>query len=427
MPSPRSPIRPLLFIVLSTLLLAGLAAAEDLTGTVTNKTTGKPSAGDDVVLIKLAQGMEEGARTKTNAKGEFTLPLDNAANPHLVRVNHQAVNYFRQAPPGTSAVDVEVYDVARKIPGIATPIDIMAFQTDKGFLEVVEKFVVRNTSTPPRTQMNENNYEFQLPNGAIVDSGLAKGPNGQPVSSAPVPLAQKNRYAFAFPLRPGETQFQVSYHLPYSGQARIEPKLLSAMEHFVVMLPKEMQFKPEAGSFQSIPDETGANVQVVTGVQPSQPLAFTVGGNGTLHLGDEQAQGGGGESGAASGPEVANSRRPGGGLGPPTDSPDPLHQYRWFILSGFVAVLAFGAVYIATRSASAPRAVAAGAAGNGGAGSRSAALPQPNRSALLLEALKEEMFELEVERQQGRISHQDYEKSKAALDQTLQRAITRKK
>ena len=146
--------------------------------------------------------------------------------------------------------------------------------------------------------MSDNNYEFQLPNGAIVDTGLAKGPNGQPVNSAPVPLAQKDRYAFAFPLRPGETQFQVSYHLPYSGAARIEPKLLSAMEHFVVMLPKEMQFKPEAGSFQSIPDETGANVQVVTGVQPSQHLAFTVGGNGTLHLGDEQAQGGGGESGA---------------------------------------------------------------------------------------------------------------------------------
>ena len=90
-------------------------------------------------------------------------------------------------------------------------------------------------------------------------------------------------------------------------------------------------------------------------------------------------------------------------------------------------MLAFGAVYIATRSSYAPRAAAAGAAGNGGAGSRSLALPKQNRSALLLEALKEEMFELEVERQQGRISQQDYEKSKAALDQTLQRAIARKK
>ena len=48
-----------------------------------------------------------------------------------------------------------------------------------------------------------------------------------------------------------------------------------------------------------------------------------------------------------------------------------------------------------------------------------------NHSGLLLQALKEELFELEVERQQGRISQQDYEKAKAALDQTLHRAVKR--
>jgi hypothetical protein len=46
---------------------------------------------------------------------------------------------------------------------------------------------------------------------------------------------------------------------------------------------------------------------------------------------------------------------------------------------------------------------------------------------MLLEGLKEELFELEVERQQGTISVAEYEKAKAALDQTLHRALTRKK
>ena len=44
---------------------------------------------------------------------------------------------------------------------------------------------------------------------------------------------------------------------------------------------------------------------------------------------------------------------------------------------------------------------------------------------MLLEGLKEELFELEVEHKQGRISQQEYEKTKAALDQTLQRALKR--
>ena len=45
---------------------------------------------------------------------------------------------------------------------------------------------------------------------------------------------------------------------------------------------------------------------------------------------------------------------------------------------------------------------------------------------MLLEALKEELFELEVERNQGKITPADYEKAKAALDQTLDRALSGK-
>ena len=50
---------------------------------------------------------------------------------------------------------------------------------------------------------------------------------------------------------------------------------------------------------------------------------------------------------------------------------------------------------------------------------------QGRSSSMLLEALKEELFELEVEHKQGRISQQEYESAKSALDQTLQRALKR--
>ena len=47
------------------------------------------------------------------------------------------------------------------------------------------------------------------------------------------------------------------------------------------------------------------------------------------------------------------------------------------------------------------------------------------KSSMLLEALKEELFQLEVEKKQGKITPADYEKAKAALDQTLDRALKR--
>jgi hypothetical protein len=87
--------------------LSGFALAESITGTVINKTTNKPAVGDDVVLIRLQQGMQEASRTKTDAKGRFTLDVPDKGI-HLVRVTHDKANYFRPAPEGTQSVEVEV-------------------------------------------------------------------------------------------------------------------------------------------------------------------------------------------------------------------------------------------------------------------------------------------------------------------------------
>ena len=47
------------FCSLSCFCSARVASGETLNGTVKNGTTGKPAAGDDVVLIKLAQGWKK--------------------------------------------------------------------------------------------------------------------------------------------------------------------------------------------------------------------------------------------------------------------------------------------------------------------------------------------------------------------------------
>jgi hypothetical protein len=82
-----------------------------------------------------------------------------------------------------------------------------------------------------------------------------------------------------------------------------------------------------------------------------------------------------------------------------------------------------GAFFVWNRGATAAAPAAGFAAPSG------AAFPAPprDRSALLLEALKEELFQLETERHEGKVSAAEYEKAKAALDQTIQRAVTRRK
>ncbi len=63
-----------------------------------------------------------------------------------------------------------------------------------------------------------------------------------PVSSSPVPTGEKGYYAFVFPVRPGETQFQLSYHLPYTGSFSFTPKVSLQTQNVAIMLPKAMKF-----------------------------------------------------------------------------------------------------------------------------------------------------------------------------------------
>ena len=192
-------------------LFNALALGQTLSGTVQNGTTNQPAGGDDVILLKLARGMEEAGRTKADAQGKFSFKIDDASSPHLVRVVHQGVTYHRMAPPGTDSVKVDIYDVSKKVDGLSVQADVMRFQAQGNELQGILLLAVNNESKPPRTQMNDQNFEFYLPDGATIEQGLAMTSGGQPINSSPVPQKEKNRYAFLFPLRPGLSQFRSSF------------------------------------------------------------------------------------------------------------------------------------------------------------------------------------------------------------------------
>jgi len=329
---------------------SSFASADSITGTVTNKTTNKPAAGDDVVLIRLQQGMQEATRTKTDAKGRFTLdvPANESQAIHLVRVTHDKANYFRPAPPGTQSVEVEVYNAAAKVKGVSSEADVMRLQTDESgkALHVVENFFVKNESSPPLTQFSDRPFEFYLPEGAVVEGSAALAPGGMPVQASPVPLGEPNHYAFIFPIRPGETRFQITYKLPYSGSLKFSPRVMMPTDTIAVMMPKSMTFKPgPSAPYTPVTEETTAQTYVARSVAPSQTLDFTVSGTGQMprDTGAAAAAGEGGPAADASAQAgaggaagtAASDTRPGGGLGTPLDpegTNDPWAKYKWWIL-----------------------------------------------------------------------------------------------
>ncbi len=365
--------------------------------------------------------MEEAGRTKADAKGNFSFKLD-AQGPHLIRVIHQDVTYHRMAPPGTTSVEVEVYDVGKKIEGIEIVADVMRIQVEQGQLEIMRQFAVQNNSKPPRTQMNEHNLEFYVPDGAQIVEGSAMTEGGNPLNTAPVPEDEKKtKYAFVFPLRPGTTQFEVAYQLPYTGSANIDPKSIYPLQHFVAMLPKSIQFSGAPGANYQVtpyPKEPDANVEVASNIAAGQSVAFKISGEGVLKGSSDNG------GGSAEGASAPSDNRPGGGLGPPIDAPAPFQKYQWYILGGFAVLLTGGGIFVASRQQAANK--AARAVGKSAPVAdydedyeaaevpaardirRSEARPQSaaprSSSSMLLEGLKEELFQLEVEHKQGEIS-----------------------
>jgi len=419
-------------LVLAAAPIAALAAP--LTGTVTNKTTNKPSGGDTVILIALGQGMQEAARTTTDGHGKFTIDIPDS-NMHLIRVDHQKAAYFQPAPPGTSNLSIDVYDVAPRVEGVSTEADVMRLETDQQGLHVIENFFVKNSSNPPRTQFSNQAYEIFLPEGAKIEGSAAMGPGGMPVASSPIPLAEKGHYAFVFPVRPGETRFQLSFHLPYNGSFKFTPKVGLPTENLAILLPKTMKFATSGQAFQPINDDVNAQTFLAKGVVPSAALDFTVSGTGSMPRESQNAgaQAGQAAQGAAQQGNAAaasEDTRPGGGLGNPIDTPDPLQKYKWWILSGLALVLAIAAAFLlrakpGTEQVAAPPVPSPLTPTPRPGISNVVANPSVEPKSTLLSALKDELFSLETERLEGKLSDSEYAELKAALETVLRRALGR--
>jgi hypothetical protein len=333
-------------LIFATMLIgSGLGTAADLKGSVVNGTTRRPGTGDAVVLLSLfPEGMNETARGRADSRGRFSLPVTDPQVTHVVRVVHQGVTYHRMIEPGVKSIAIEAYDVAQQLEGVSAIMDVQRFEATSDQLEVKQLITVRNDSQPPRTLMNDRPFEIQLSPDAQVQSGLVQVEDGQPLKQKPVPGDRKGQYYFLFPLRPGDTRFAVVYRLPYSGEAVIEPKIRNPLEKFVVMLPKSMTFQPKAaGVFEAMPGTTPDNVQGTAPLRPDQVVAFRISGTGTL----EELEG---RRREALNDKTGAAIRPGGGIGPPIEAPDPLQKYRLPILAGTTVLMGTGAVYVVKKT-----------------------------------------------------------------------------
>ena len=418
-----SKVRPQRRIILCLALIAGCSvatlAADTVTGVARNRTLGQFAIGDEVILLRLDQGMQEEARTKTDSQGSFTLKVQLTNKPHLLRVLHQGVNYDQQVSAG-DAVSVDVFDSTARVQGLAGSIEIIRTGTKGDLLHVSDMIEIRNDSSPPLTQAGERTFEVYLPTHAKIDSVLAAGSGkmGVMISATPVP-GEPGLFTVNFPLRPGATKFAFNYDLPYDGRATFRTRRLYPLRQLAVMIPPTMKFSSRSSAFQILPTgNSNYQVQAANRVDAGEGPEFEISGAGALPALQAQAQPRpkAATTVATPAPSAPSSSQaptqrvnaPGGsGLSAPVS-----RRKRWVLgVGGFLVLGAGGFLLWRGERLSANARLVVARTGQGLASSS--------------EVLKEELFRLEIDRLHGTISGEEYDSARQALEGTIKRALAR--
>ena len=413
---------------LSVLFAGALAQAATVSGTVTNKTTGKPSAGDTVVLVDVQAGMGEVAKATTDANGKYSLNMPGSG-PYLIRApTWERVRSSPRLRVAVLVLDISVYNVAAKVSGVFIEADVIEIESDNGQLKVNERYFVHNTSQPPTTQWSKHSFEIVLPENATLGAAGSQRPGGLPTSTNVEPTGAKGHYAFSVPIEPDkgdkDTLFQISYTLPYSsGSYDFKSAVTLPADNFAVLLPKSMNFTPGSGeNFRPVQEDPGVQTYIVKGATPDKPITFSVAGTGSMPRED---QGAGASAQGGAGGQAAAGGQPGGGIGEPINTPDPLSKYKWWILGGLALLLTAGAGFLLRRPEGTAAPVAAPAIAHSAGVAYQPVAASASKGNALLNVLKDELFAIESEKIAGTLSPEDYAKVKSALETVLARALKR--
>lgn len=253
-------------------------------GTVVNQTTGKPQAGVTVTMVKLGQGMETVGSTSTDAQGKFSF-AQQVEGPRLLQAQYQGVNYNRMLPPNVPGKDIalEVYESSKQPGDAKVSNHMILLEADGKQINVTETIFYNNTGKTTYNNPGHGTVKFYLP---PETNGEAKvqvtAPNGMPIARPAEKTSQANVYAINYPVKPGETRFDLSYALPGD---HFKSRILHSPEKTHLVAPKGLTL--QSPDLTSVGSEPTTQAQIFDLKSPAYDVAIN--GTGVLRAADNQA------------------------------------------------------------------------------------------------------------------------------------------
>jgi hypothetical protein len=200
-------------------LLTSGALHASIDGVVVNRSTNQPQPGVSITLVKPGQqGMQTIGTTVSDAAGHFLFANDQpGGGPQLLQALYKGVNYNKLMTPNipTSNVQLEVYE-ATKSPAVARVSQhMMLVEPSASSIAISENVIIQNDSTTTYNNPSVGSVRFFLPPAANGQVRVqVQGPQGMPLPRAAEKTDTEGIFKVDYPVKPGETQFEVDYALP---------------------------------------------------------------------------------------------------------------------------------------------------------------------------------------------------------------------
>jgi hypothetical protein len=222
-----------------------------ISGEVRMGTPGATLGPVQVTLVAPAMGMEEIA-TVPLVNGHYRFDNIPAGPPiFLVQVDYKGVIYREPArlTGRPLVVNFEVYEVTDQWQGVHVEMRHVVLRTDGRVFRVDKAFRVINDGPEKRTVYRDGGaFRFHLPDSHTGEVTISVRALGQPVSRDPIPTDDPEVFTVDYPIRPGVTEIELAYTLPYTDKqlAYEEPLLYDLPRVDLFVQPADVKVTPEA-------------------------------------------------------------------------------------------------------------------------------------------------------------------------------------
>ncbi|MEO8096444.1 MAG: hypothetical protein ABI811_01995 [Acidobacteriota bacterium] len=247
-------------------LLLACPAFAVVEGVVLNETTGQAQSGVDVLLVQPgAGGMKSLGSAKSGPTGLFKIDQDLPAGPALLQSTYAGVTYTQALPPGsvTSGLRVNVYNSTKQPPPEMITQHLVLLEPTATELHVSETFFTRNLSKLTFQDTENGSIRLYLPQGAPANLQVTIDSTGVPIRRPLEKGKQAGAYKVGYPLKPGETRFDLEYSLP--ATATLSGKVFSTTPPTKLVTPAGVTLSGNGLTDLGEEPETKARVYTFTG------------------------------------------------------------------------------------------------------------------------------------------------------------------